>query len=193
MQQWKPGALLFDCDGTLVDSTPVYLRAWAEGFAPSGKTLDEAWYRARYGLSEQLLMEAFEQAHAIELDRAAVADCMRNAYFTHIGALAECPAAAIVRREHGRLPLAVASGGPGSIVRASLEHLGLTPFFDAIVSLDEVGVPKPAPDIFLHAAACLGVAPENCLVFEDSDIGLEAAARAGMHAVDVRGGTAGWQ
>lgn len=193
MQQWKPGALIFDCDGTLVDSAPVYLRAWAEGLAASGKALDEAWYRARYGLSEQVLMEAFEQAHGVRLDRAAVVSHMRAAYFTNITALTECPAiTAIVRREHGRIPLAVASGGPGAIVRASLEHLGLTPFFDAIVSLDEVGVPKPAPDLFLHAAGCLGVAPEDCLVFEDSDTGLIAAQRAGMHAVDVRTGTAGW-
>lgn len=193
MQHWKPGALLFDCDGTLVDSAPVYLRAWAEGLATSGKNLDEDWYRERYGLSEQSLMEAFEQAHAIKLDRATVAARMRQAYFTHIAALAECPATtAIVRREHGRIPLAVASGGPGMIVRASLEHLGLTPFFDTIISLDEVGIPKPAPDIFLHAAACLGVAPEDCLVFEDSDTGLTAAAHAGMRAIDVRHGTGGW-
>lgn len=87
MQQWKPGALIFDCDGTLVDSAPVYLRAWACGLASSGKTLDEAWYRERYGFSEQVLMQAFEQAHGIALNYASVAQRMREAYLENIGAL----------------------------------------------------------------------------------------------------------
>jgi len=193
MQQWKPGALIFDCDGTLVDSAPVYLRAWASGLASSGKTLDETWYRERYGFSEEVLMRAFEQVHGVTLNYASVVQRMREAYFENMDALAEYPAVtAIVRREYGRIPLAVASGGPGLIVRASLAHLDLSHFFDSIVTLDEVGVPKPAPDLFLHAAECLGVPPENCLVFEDTDTGLTAAQAAGMRCIDVREGVSDW-
>ena len=193
MQPWPPGALIFDCDGTLVDSAPVYLRAWACGLASSGKTLDEAWYRERYGFSEQVLMQAFEQAHGIALNYASVAQRMRKAYLENIGALVEYPAVtAIARREYGRIPLAVASGGPSLIVRASLAHLNLSHFFDTIVTLDEVGVPKPAPDLFLHAAERLGVPPENCLVFEDTDTGLIAAQAAGMRCIDVREGVSDW-
>lgn len=193
MQQWKPDALIFDCDGTLVDSAPVYLRAWASGLASSGKPLDEAWYRERYGFSEAVLMQAFEQAHGVTLDYTSVVQHMREAYFENMDALAEYPAVtAIVRREYGRIPLAVASGGPGLIVRASLAHLDLSHFFDTIVTLDEVGVPKPAPDLFLRAAECLGVPPENCLVFEDTDTGLTAAHAAGMRCIDVREGVSDW-
>lgn len=194
MLHQRPAALIFDCDGTLVDSAPVYLRAWTEALGTSGKPLEEAWYRARYGFSEEVLMDAFEEKHALQLDRTRVVDRMRRAYLANIAALTECGSVAgIVRRTHGTLPLAVASGGPRQIVHASLEHLGLARFFDAIVTLDEVGIPKPAPNIFLRAAAELDVNPQACLVFEDSDTGLDAARAAGMQAIDVRRGLADWE
>lgn len=194
MPHQPPAALIFDCDGTLVDSAPVYLRAWTTALGASGKPLDEAWYRARYGFSEETLMEAFEAEHALRLDRSRVVADMRRAFLDNIGALTECGSVAgIVRRSHGSLPLAVASGGPRQIVHASLAYLGLTRFFDAIVTLDEVGIPKPAPDIFLRAAAELGASPRACLVFEDSDTGLAAARAAGMPAIDVRKGLSGWE
>lgn len=183
----RAGALIFDCDGTLVDSAPVYAKAWAAGFADAGGRMDEAWYLARNGLSEHVLMEAFERHSGLTLDRAGVVARMRAAYVEQMGLLREIAlVAAVARAFHGRKPMAVASGGPAALVRPSLERLGLAGLFDAVVTLDDVGVPKPAPDLFLHAAGLLRVAPAACLVFEDSDTGLEAAHRAGMAAIDVR-------
>lgn len=187
MEHARPGALIFDCDGTLVDSAPLYTLAWTAGLALSQCTMDAQWYRDRYGLSEHVLMDEFEHMHGITLNREAVIACMRQTYLENLEILGDMPGMSeIVHREHGRVPLAVASGGSRMIVMASLEHLGLAPFFDAIVTLDDVGVPKPAPDLYLHAASRLGVPPESCLVFEDSDTGILAAQRAGMQTVDIR-------
>jgi len=187
MEHAKPGELIFDCDGTLVDSAPVYAMAWAAGLALSQHSMEEQWYRDRYGLSENILMDEFEQAHGITLNREAVIRCMRKTYLDNLDTLSDIPGMSeVVRREHGRLPLAVASGGSRVIVMASLEHLELAQFFDAIVTLDDVGIPKPAPDLYLQAASRLGIPPESCLVFEDSDTGILAAQRAGMQTVDVR-------
>ncbi|MCZ7670509.1 MAG: HAD-IA family hydrolase [Chloroflexi bacterium] len=92
----------------------------------------------------------------------------------------------LVYRYHGKLPLAVASSGRRQDVETSLRAIGLLSYFDAILTADDAIQPKPAPDIFLAAAARLGVAPEACEVFEDADMGLMGAREAGMVATDVR-------
>jgi len=113
----------------------------------------EDWYRIRSGLSEHILMDAFEKVSGLKLDREQVIAHMRNAYLENIGALSEISMiASIARKNVGRLAMAVASGGPAAIVVPSLRHLKLDTLFDAIITLDDVGVPKPAPNLFIEAA-----------------------------------------
>jgi len=179
-------ALIFDCDGTLVDTPPVYAKAWAKGLALSGITMEADWYMARAGMSAHMLMDAFEAEHGVALERGEVVQIMRGVFAEGIDQLREIEAvASIARRNHGRLPMAVASGGTMEIVAATLRATNLLPLFDTVVTLDEVKRAKPEPDLFLEAARRLGVDPGHCLVFEDSREGLEAAQRAGMSAVDI--------
>jgi len=179
-------ALIFDCDGTLVDTPPVYAKAWAKGLALSGITMEADWYMARAGMSAFMLMDAFEAEHGLALERGEVVQIMRGVFAEDIDQLREIEAvASIARRNHGRLPMAVASGGTMEIVAATLRATNLLPLFDTVVTLDEVKRAKPEPDLFLEAARRLGVDPGHCLVFEDSREGLEAAQRAGMPAVDI--------
>lgn len=106
-------AIIFDCDGTLVDSAPLYAEAWAAGFGRAGGTMPEAWYRERSGLSEHVLMDNFELAHDLKLDRTLVVETVRQTFLERIGTLREVEAiAAIARAAHGVVPMAVASGGP---------------------------------------------------------------------------------
>ena len=92
----------------------------------------------------------------------------------------------IVRGQAGRQAMAVASAGSRRVIERVLEHLDLRRFFQAVVTMDDVTRHKPAPDVFLEAARRLGVPPEACLAYEDTDLGLEAIKAAGMLAVDVR-------
>ena len=92
----------------------------------------------------------------------------------------------VAARFRGVLPIAVASGGEGWVVRRTLATIGAEQWFDAIVGAEDTDRHKPEPDVFLEAARRLGVAPHACVVFEDSDLGLLAAERAGMHGVDIR-------
>jgi HAD superfamily hydrolase (TIGR01509 family) len=179
--------LIFDCDGTLVNSLPVYSIAWSAGFALSGVVMSIDWYKARNGLSEHVLMDHFERDHQVVLNRKEVIDTMRQHYLDHLVAnLKEITAVTqIVRRFAGQLPMAVASGGSREIVSRSLDALGITTLFDAVITFDDVGVAKPEPDLFLKAAYRLGIAPACCLAFEDSPQGIEAARRAGMPVLDV--------
>jgi HAD superfamily hydrolase (TIGR01509 family) len=96
------------------------------------------------------------------------------------------PVARIVREHCGKLPMAVASGGLQDNINEVLELIGLRRCFKAVVTSEQVARQKPAPDIFLEAARRLGVPPENCRAYEDTDLGLQAIRAAGMEAVDVR-------
>ena len=180
-------AIIFDCDGTLIDSAPIYARAWAAGFAATGEEMARDWYLHRNGLSEHVLMNQFEEAFGVTLDRAAIVATMRRAFLEAIADLREIQAIAeIARLASGRMPIAVASGGPRAIVQPSLRQTGLARLFRTVVTFDDVGIAKPAPDLFLEAARRMGVAPAECLVLEDSKTGIDAALAAGMGCVDVQ-------
>jgi HAD superfamily hydrolase (TIGR01509 family) len=93
---------------------------------------------------------------------------------------------AIAAQARGRLPMAVASGGPRRVVELTLRQIGVLDWFGAVVGAEDTARHKPEPDVFLEAARRLGVAPAICTVYEDTDLGLEAARRAGMRGVDIR-------
>lgn len=178
--------IVFDCDGTLLDNVELYRQAWAEGFASTGIDLDRHWHAQRSGLSENVLIDAFEREYGVTVDRQAVVRRMRQTYLEGLDQLRELtPVTAIARRFYGRKPLAVASGGSRQIVLASLRRLGLHDLFAGVVTFDDVGVAKPRPELFLQAARCLSLPAPRCLVFEDSPQGIEAGRRAGMTVVDV--------
>ena len=179
-------AIIFDCDGTLVDTLPLYHRAYDQAVQAFGVTITEDWYRRRAGMSESVLLDAIEAEFGVNLDRHEVVSRMRTGFVDRLAELREITVvAAIARAWRGRVALAVASGGPRTIVMASLNATGLTALFDTIVTVEEVARPKPAPDLFLEAARRLAATPERCLILEDSAEGLEAARRAGMRAIQV--------
>jgi len=180
------GALIFDCDGTLVDTPPLYARAYVQAATAHGVKMTGDWYLARAGLSEHVLMDAMEEMHGRPYDRAALIASMRAAFMADIDALREIEVVAdIARAWHGRKPLAVASGGPRRAVETSLGATGLRSLFDVLVTIEDVRAGKPEPDLFLEAARRIGIAPARCLVFEDSEQGVDAARRAGMRVIDV--------
>ena len=186
-------ALIFDCDGTLIDTAPAHYHAIAQALAVQGHSMSQEWYRARSGLTPDALLDAQEE-HAAEfgnptepLDRAAVFSTYNGHFRSGLHLLREVEAVAgAARAWHGRVPMAVASNGRLSNVEASLRVTGLLPLFETIVAAEDVPEGKPAPDVFLEAARRLRVAPDACVVLEDSDEGMRAAAAAGMRAVDVR-------
>jgi beta-phosphoglucomutase-like phosphatase (HAD superfamily) len=111
-----------------------------------------------------------------------------NTYRPVLDSVQEIAAIAdIARRYRSKVPMAVASGGAREIVEATLRAARLLDLFDAIVTLEDVeGRGKPAADLFLERCSAFGVLPIACMVFEDSDRGIEAARQAGMMATDVR-------
>jgi HAD superfamily hydrolase (TIGR01509 family) len=188
-----PRALIFDCDGTLADTMPQHWKAWQEVTARHGIHFPEDRFYSLGGVPTRdiVRMLATEQGRS-DIDPLAFAKEKEEAYFRyfeHIGPVEEV--VAIAREQRGKLPMAVASGGSKTAITKVLTHLHIVDWFGAIVTNEDVVNQKPAPDIFLEAARRLGVAPQFCRAYEDTDLGMDAIRAAGMEAVDIRHFTRG--
>jgi beta-phosphoglucomutase-like phosphatase (HAD superfamily) len=181
-------ALVFDCDGTLVDSAEAHLYSLQQALAPLGLTMSPEWYHPRHGLGPDDLLDAYEADFKVEsLAREDLYERVNEAYRSSIHLIQEIKIVTDVAREwFGRVPMAVASNGIRKNVEATLIATRLRPLFYTLVTADDVEHGKPAPDVYLEAARRMRVKPERAIVFEDSDEGLEAARRAGMRAYDIR-------
>lgn len=181
-------ALVFDCDGTLVDSASAHLYSIQEALAPLGLTMPPEWYHPRHGLGPEDLLDAYEADFKIEsLVRADFYERVNEAYLAGVNLIQEIKVVADVARDwFGKVPMAVASNGIRKNVEATLIATRLRPLFYTIVTADDVKHAKPAPDVYIEAARRMRVKPERVVVFEDSDEGLEAAHRAGMRSHDIR-------
>lgn len=189
MSHPRTPAVLFDLDGTLVDSEPNYYEAGRRLLAEYG-VADFGWerhtdfigigtretlteLRAEYRITapvDELLTG--KNRHYLELARTS------TAVFPQMGAFVELL--------HARgVPMAVASGSSPAMIAAVLEGTGLDRFFPTVVSAEEVPLGKPAPDVFLEAARRLGAAPGDCVVLEDAPPGAAAARAAGMRCIAV--------
>lgn len=179
--------VIFDCDGTLADTMPLHYRAWAETLALSGAEMSEALFYELGGVATEEIVRILNARHGYQLPVADTAAAKERRYEELLPqAPAIGPVVALVRSLCGQMPLAVASGGIRRLVDKTLAALELTHCFPVVRTTEDVMHGKPAPDLFLSAAEALGVPPSRCLVLEDSDLGLEAARRAGMHWIDVR-------
>ncbi len=179
-------ALLFDCDGTLVDTMALYKNSWKVVFAARGFELTEEWFESMRGHSlDPFIRAAFPGIDESEL-RQIEAEGLQL-FFSRIHELETFEHVVEVAREYrGKIPLAVVSGGPRSAVEATLNGSGLTELFDVILTGSDVVHGKPAPDVYLKAMEILGVQPHECVVYEDSPTGIAAARSAGInHVVDI--------
>jgi len=182
-----PKGLIFDCDGTLADTMPLHWRAWQVITTRHKLHLPEQRFYALGGVPSRDILKMLGQEQGIALDHLAVAREKEAEYLPLLPQVEPIAVVvAIVRENHGRLPLAVASGGTRRIIELVLSHLGILEFFSAIVTSEDVVNQKPAPDIFLEAARRIGIPPQFCRAYEDTDLGMQAIRAGGMEAVDVR-------
>jgi beta-phosphoglucomutase family hydrolase len=179
---------IFDLDGTLVDTMPLHYRAWDEAMQAVGLkcTLDEELFYSLGGVPTLKVAELIAKHYGLTIDPHAVFD-HKESLFKALQKDAKLiePVVEFARRVAKTHPTAIASGGPRDIVRGMLELTGLAPLFKVVVTPEDVVHGKPHPDMFLLAAKKIGVAPAQCLVFEDAEPGMQAAVAAGMKYVKV--------
>jgi len=180
-------ALIFDMDGTLVDSERVHCRAWSETLSSYGISAPPFEEFGRYvGVSDESMAVEFVESGGLDVGPDRLLDEKRARYrslTTHIPLLAGVNE--LLGRCNSVYPMAVASSSPHGEVMRILEQHGLKALFEHIVGGDMVANKKPDPEIYLKTAGLLGVEPESCLAFEDSGAGVAAARSAGMKVVAV--------
>jgi HAD superfamily hydrolase (TIGR01509 family) len=179
-------AYLFDCDGTIADSMPIHYIAWKKALAEWNCTFEEQLFYAWGGTPVAEIISLLNKRQGLSMPVERVASRKEELYFELLPQLKAVPEVVEhIEAQHGRIPLAVVSGSTRDSVTASLVALKLLDRFDALVCAGDYTKSKPDPEAFLLAAARLGVSPETCLVFEDTDMGMQAAKAAGMASVKV--------
>jgi beta-phosphoglucomutase family hydrolase len=179
-------AYLFDCDGTIADSMPLHYKAWKRALEEYGCTYDEDLFYAWGGKPVRKIIADLNQMQGLKMPVDELAEKKERLYHAQLPELQGIPEVLEhIQAMHGRIPFAVVSGSRRASVVGSLTALGLLDKFDVLVCAEDYKHGKPAPDGFLLAAQKLGAAPEHCLVFEDTDLGIQAATAAGMKSVLV--------
>lgn len=179
------GAVLFDMDGTLIDSMPLHHRSWQLWFAEQGLAFDEAgFFEATAGRTNlEILTDLFPTRTRAELDALAwrKEELYREIAATELQLIAGAEAICLAARARG-LKLAVCTAAPPDNIRVAFDRFGLGELVDTVTSPADGLRGKPHPDIFAEAARRLQADPARCIVFEDAPLGVEAARRAGMAA-----------
>ena len=179
-------AYLFDCDGTIADSMPLHYVAWKRALGEWGCDFPESTFYAWGGRPVVEIIRSLNEQHGLDMPIEAVATRKEALYYEALPQLESVPEVLEhILAQHGRIPFAVVSGSTRESVTESLRTLKLLDRFETLVCAGEYTHPKPHPEAFLLAAERLGVAPEDCLVFEDTEMGIEAATAAGMASVKV--------
>jgi HAD superfamily hydrolase (TIGR01509 family) len=181
-------AVVFDCDGTLVNSMPAHFEAWCEALAMygAGGVFKEDVFFAMGGRPTLDIVVELNDEYDLHLDPAAVALAKREAFLKRLSSIELIDeVAAFAESLRGKVPLAIATGGSRMVIEKTLKAVGISDWFDEVVTADDVAEGKPAPDIFLRAARLLGVDAAKCLALEDAPAGILAAQRAGMQVIAI--------
>ena len=179
-------AYLFDCDGTIADSMPLHYIAWKKALAEWSCDFSEEIFYAWGGMSVAEIIAALNRERGFNMPVEKVATRKEELYFENLPQLKAVPEVMEhIEASYRLIPFAVVSGSTRDSVTRSLEALKILDRFDTLVCAGDYRKSKPDPEPFLLAAQRLGVAPEDCLVFEDADMGIQAATAAGMASVKV--------
>ncbi|MFN0111100.1 MAG: HAD family hydrolase [Blastocatellia bacterium] len=182
-------AVIWDLDGTLINSVDLHWEAWREVMAAENITISFDDFVADFGKRNDEIIRGRIDPRMSDAEVVRLADFKEETYrrFVRSKGLTLLPGA-----EHWLRKLrtdgwlqALGTSAPQGNVDAAFEALGIAELFDAVMSADFVKAGKPSPDVFLAAAAAMNIAPEHCIVVEDAPAGIEAARRAGMKSVGV--------
>lgn len=183
----KAKALIFDLDGTLSDSLPVHVTTWNQigekyGFEFDTKIVHEMTGRPTIEFARRVV-----EQYNLSAVPADIVKQKQHSFWDLAHRLQPVEeVVSIVRYYHGKLPMAVGTGASRKSAEVQLAALELTEYFDVIVSADDVTSHKPNPDTFLECARLMNIEPKFCQVFEDGDLGISAAKKAGMMVIDIR-------
>jgi beta-phosphoglucomutase-like phosphatase (HAD superfamily) len=180
--------LIFDIDGTICDTMPVHFIAWRETAAEHGIDFTPELFLEVTGIPALQTSQYLKAKFKGDFDEIVFTRRKEERFEQNMHKAKPIgPVVKVIRENKGKLPMACGTGGSQYLAWKTLEIAGVRDCFEHVVAAEDVVNHKPFPDTFLKAAELIGVKPSDCQVFEDGQLGLDAAERAGMMSVDVTG------
>jgi len=178
--------LIFDMDGTLADTMPTHFEAWTQSMAKHGIDFPEDRFYALGGVPAVTIIDMLALEQGVRVDAALVAEAKEELFMELlVNVQPILPVKAIAAFHRAHIPMAVATGSMTWMAEKLLQTLEIRDWFGAVVGADQVVNPKPAADTYLRAAELIGVNPQRCHAFEDTELGMQAARNAGMMVVNI--------
>lgn len=182
----KAKGLIFDLDGTLADTMPMHFIAWKNAASRYGIDFTPELFQELAGIPLYPTVEKLNQIFGKNIDPFEMGDLKEAEFEQNMHLTPEIKIVTdLVRANQCKIPMAIGTGGARRLVLKTLEVIGLRDYFDVIVCSEDVNNYKPHPETFLKCAEQMGIDPVDCVVFEDGQLGIEAAKNAGMMVVDV--------
>lgn len=179
-------ALIFDLDGTLLNSMPQHNRAWISALAENGVTITEQFLMETAGMASERIVKIINERDGISLDPKMISLQKRQKYLQTIDQVEVVkPVLSIIEKYFKKCPLGVITGGSHAVVDMLLPKLGLDHYFEKIICSDDTTQGKDSVEPYVMMADTLKVKTHECLFFDDGDIGLKGATLAGMKVVHV--------
>jgi beta-phosphoglucomutase family hydrolase len=180
-------ALIFDLDGTLADSIPVHIHCWDETCKTFGYKFPVKVMIQMTGMPTHIFAEYIKKDSGCSLSVDEIMKLKQNHFYQLAHTIKPIEkVASFVKQHYGKIPMSIGTGGGRRSSALILDAIGMREYFSVVVTADDVSKHKPHPDTFLKCAELMGIAPEYCQVFEDGEMGMEAARTAGMIVTDVR-------
>lgn len=179
-------ALIFDLDGTLADNMPIHFLAFRNVLKDYKVDLKPELFMSLAGVPAVETIAHYNEFFGVQMDPEKVGHQKEAEYEKIMHKMKPVePVVALLKKYHGKLPMAVGTGGYRRLAEITMQIIGIDKYVDILVSADDVQHPKPHPETFLKCAKQMGVAPEFCQVFEDGEPGMQAARTAGMMVTSV--------
>ena len=182
----KARALIFDVDGTIVDSMPLHFDIYRKILKEYGIDFTPADFEKLAGIPAIESFAVFNRIYGLNFDAVEMGTYKEAEYEKRLHLIKPIESVVrLIRASYGKIPMAVGTGGYRHLTQKALRIADIENCFDAIVTCEDVTRFKPDPETFLRCAELMGVEPTDCEVFEDGSLGIHAAKTAGMMAVNV--------
>lgn len=178
--------LIFDLDGTVANTMQNHFLSWREAVLPYGIDFTAELFKSLTGKPREATIIKLNEMFGTTMDPYKVGKVKGDSFKKMANETEEIAVVAnVIRKYHKELPMSIGTGSTKNGAKKTLEVIKMSHFFDIVITADDISNPKPHPETFLRCAELMGVAPKDCVVFEDGVLGMEAAKTAGMMVIDV--------
>lgn len=178
--------LIFDLDGTIANTMPNHFKAWRKAVAPYGIDFKKDLFLSLTGMSKKATILKLNELFGTSMKAEKVGP-LKEAYFNELAhEISEIEVVtSVIKLYHKKLPMTVGTGSSTEGAKRTLSLINMYHFFDGVITSDDVKFGKPNPETFLKCAEIMKVNPADCLVFEDGELGIQAAKQIGMRVIDI--------